>query len=112
MRKRMRDAFNENRKNVATINASLESSITGIRVTKAFTNKDKELEKFEIGNKDYVKSRSKAYKAMGGFHSSTNFVINLFNFPFDVPSSKNTKVIVSILFSSEFLNITPEAFGL
>lgn len=79
MRKRMRDAFNENRKNVATINASLESSITGIRVTKAFTNKDKELEKFEIGNKDYVKSRSKAYKAMGGFHSSTNFVINLFN---------------------------------
>ena len=32
--------FTENRKNVATINASLESSISGIRVTKAFTNKD------------------------------------------------------------------------
>ena len=44
MRKKMRDAFTENRKNVATINASLESSISGIRVTKAFTNKDKELE--------------------------------------------------------------------
>ena len=44
MRKRMRDAFSENRKNVATINQSLESSITGIRVTKAFTNKEKELE--------------------------------------------------------------------
>ena len=57
MRKKMRDAFTENRKNVATINQSLESSISGIRVTKAFTNKEKELEKFEKGNLDYVKSR-------------------------------------------------------
>lgn len=79
MRKRMRDAFTENRKNVATINQSLESSITGIRVTKAFTNKQKELEKFEIGNKEYVSSRSKAYKAMGMFHSSTSFVMDIFN---------------------------------
>lgn len=79
MRKKMRDAFTENRKNVATINASLESSITGIRVTKAFTNKDKELDKFEKGNIDYVASRSKAYKAMGMFHSSTSFVMDLFN---------------------------------
>ena len=75
----MRDAFTENRKNVATINQSLESSISGIRVTKAFTNKEKELEKFEKGNLDYVKSRSKAYKAMGMFHSSTSFVMDIFN---------------------------------
>lgn len=79
MRKRMRDAFSENRKNVAQINASLESSISGIRVTKAFTNDQKEIEKFEIGNKQYVKSRSKAYKAMGAFSSSTNFIMDLFN---------------------------------
>lgn len=79
MRKKMRDAFAENRKNVATINASLESSISGIRVTKAFTNKEKEIDKFEVGNKDYVKSRSKAYKAMGMFHSSTSFIMDLFN---------------------------------
>lgn len=79
MRKKMRDAFTENRKNVATINASLESSITGIRVTKAFTNKEKELEKFEQGNVEYVASRSKAYKAIGMFHSSTSFVMDLFN---------------------------------
>ena len=79
MRKKMRDSFNENRKNVAQINASLESSISGIRVTKAFTNDQKEIEKFEVGNKEYVKSRSKAYKAMGAFSSSTNFVMDLFN---------------------------------
>ena len=47
----MRNAFMETRKSVAEINAALESSITGIRVTKAFTNSDKEQEKFEIGNK-------------------------------------------------------------
>lgn len=78
MRKRMREAFTETRKNVAIINSSLESSISGIRVTKAFTNNEKEIEKFEIGNDQYVKSRSKAYKAMGAFSSSTNFIMDLF----------------------------------
>ena len=38
LRRRMRRAFQESRKAVAEINASLESSISGIRVTKAFTN--------------------------------------------------------------------------
>jgi ATP-binding cassette subfamily B protein len=69
----------ETRKAVASINARLESSITGIRVTKAFTNDEKELEKFEEGNKYFVKARSKAYKAMGQFHSSTTFVTDVFN---------------------------------
>ena len=41
----MRDAFTENRKNVATINASLESSISGIRVSKAYTAMNHEIEK-------------------------------------------------------------------
>ena len=79
VRKRMRDAFMETRKNVAEINGALESSISGIRVTKAFTNQDKELEKFEVGNKNYVKSRSYAYKAMGIYSSTTTFVTDLFN---------------------------------
>lgn len=79
LRKKMRFAFLESRKNVAVINASLESSISGIRVTKAFTNSRKEEEKFEVGNKDFVKSRSLAYKAMGQFHSSTSFITDVFN---------------------------------
>jgi ATP-binding cassette subfamily B protein len=79
MRKRMNSAFLESRKAVAEINGALESSITGIRVTKAFTNDEKELEKFEEGNKYFVKARSKAYKAMGQFHSSTTFVTDVFN---------------------------------
>ncbi len=79
VRKRMRDAFMETRKNVAEINGALESSISGIRVTKAYTNQDKELEKFEVGNKNYVESRSYAYKAMGIYSSTTTFVTDLFN---------------------------------
>ena len=79
MRKKMRDAFTESRKSIATINGQLESSISGIRVTKAFNNSKKETEKFEVGNSDYVKARSKAYKAMGQFSSSTSFITDVFN---------------------------------
>lgn len=78
LRKKMRKAFLETRKNVAFINASVESSISGIRVTKAFTNSKKEAEKFEVSNQAYVKSRSQAYKAMGLFQSSTGFAVDLF----------------------------------
>ena len=79
MRKRMRDAFMESRKSIAVINAALESSISGIRVTKAYTNSDKEEEKFEVGNEMYVEARRKSYKAMGQFGSSTAFVTDFFN---------------------------------
>ncbi len=79
LRKRMRAAFQKSRQSIAQINASLESSISGIRVTKAFTNAEKEKEKFEAGNEMFVESRREAYKAMGQFHSSTAFVTDVFN---------------------------------
>lgn len=79
LRKRMKKAFKESRVAIAKINASLESSISGIRVTKAFTNAQKEQEKFEIGNESFVNSRKSAYKAMGQFHSSTTFITDIFN---------------------------------
>ncbi len=79
LRKRMRNAFMESRVSTAQINASLESSISGIRVTKAFTNADKEEEKFQEGNGMFVTARRKAYKAMGQFHSMTSFITDIFN---------------------------------
>ena len=79
LRKKMRDAFAESRAATAEINASLESSISGIRVTKAFCNAEKEQEKFEVGNQLYTSSRSRAYKAMGQFHSGTSFITDIFN---------------------------------
>ena len=77
-RKRMRDAFTESRKSIAVINAALESSISGIRVTKAFTNADKEAEKFEKGNAQFVEARKKAYRALAQFFSSTSFITDVF----------------------------------
>lgn len=79
LRKRMKQAFMDSRTSVAEINASLESSISGIRVTKAFNNYKKEKEKFEIGNKKFVRARKDAYKAMGQFHSGNTFVTDIFN---------------------------------
>ncbi len=79
MRKRMRNAFMESRKSIAVINANLESSISGIRVTKAFTNDEEEAKKFAEGNQQYVEARRKSYKAMGQFGASTSFVTDVFN---------------------------------
>ena len=79
LRKKMRTAFRETREAVAEINASLESSISGIRVTKAFTNAEKEKEKFEVGNGLFQKARRAAYSAMGRFHSGNTFVTDVFN---------------------------------
>lgn len=79
LRKKMRKAFMDSRISIAKINSALESSISGIRVTKAFTNSKKEEEKFEEGNMDFVEARRDAYKAMGQFHSSTTFVTDVFN---------------------------------
>ena len=79
LRKRMRDAFMRTRQSVAVINASLESSISGIRVTKAYTNAEKEKEKFEVGNSEYVEARRDSYKAMAQFSSTTSFVTDVFN---------------------------------
>ncbi len=78
-RKRMRKAFQDSRESIAKINAALESSISGIRVTKAFVNADKETEKFEIGNEAFKRARRDAFKAMGQFFSSTTFITNVFN---------------------------------
>ena len=79
LRNRMTNAFMEGRKATGQINANLESSISGIRVTKAFTNSKKEKEKFEEGNEAFVAARRKSYKAMGIFHSTTVFVTEVFN---------------------------------
>ncbi len=79
LRKKMRKAFMESRTSIAEINSSLESSISGIRVTKSFNNSAEERKKFEIGNKKFVSARKDAYKAMGQFHSGNTFVTDIFN---------------------------------
>ena len=79
LRKAMKNAFDDRRKSNATINASVESSVTGIRVTKAYTNSAKEIEKFKKGDKEFVDSSHRAYSAMAKFFASTSFVTDVFN---------------------------------
>ena len=78
-RKAMKSAFDDRRKDNAVINAAVESSITGIRVTKAYTNSEKEVEKFRVGDESFVNSSGRAYSAMARFHSSTTFITDVFN---------------------------------
>ena len=78
-RKAMKKAFQERRKSNATINAAVESSITGIRVTKAYTNAEREMKKFEKGDEEFVSSSHDAYDAMAKFHASTSFITDVFN---------------------------------
>ena len=78
-RKAMRAAFDDRRKSNATINAAVESSVTGIRVTKAYTNADREVEKFARGDEQFVDASRRAYNAMARFHSSTSFITDIFN---------------------------------
>lgn len=78
-RKDMRSAFDDRRKSNARINAAVESSVTGIRVTKAYTNAEKEIEKFAVGDGEFVDASRRAYRAMARFFSSTAFITDIFN---------------------------------
>lgn len=78
-RHQMRLAMTRSKIAIADVNSSLESSISGIRVTKAFTNTKKEEEKFEVTNQEFVKARSSAFDAMGKFFASSQFITDIFN---------------------------------
>lgn len=78
-RKNMTKAFQKSREEIGNINACLENSIAGIRVTKAYANAEHEQERFEKSNTGFVKARSKAFKAMGTFSSSMNLVTSVYN---------------------------------
>ena len=68
-RTRMSRAFDESRKKVAMLNAEIESSVSGVRVTKAYNAEKTEAEKFDSVNSQFKKARSEAYRAMGAFHA-------------------------------------------
>lgn len=73
-RKKMSEAFTVTRQVVGEVNANLENSVSGIKVSKAFDSKKEEEARFEKGNGDLVAARRKSYKAMAEFHSGTSFI--------------------------------------
>ncbi len=76
-RKRMRNAFRKTRQFHAELNGSIENSLAGIRLTKAFTNEGYELEKFAKSNADYQESWHEAYYEMGVFHSMMQLLMKM-----------------------------------
>ena len=72
-RKHMTEAWKQTRIETGEINASVESSISGIRVSKAYTAMEHEIDKFEKANVKYQAARKKAYKQMGIFGSGMGF---------------------------------------
>ena len=73
MRRKMKDAFTKTREEVAEVNANVETSISGIRVSRAYTCESHEVEKFNKANERFKTARGFAYKAMGQFHSTMTF---------------------------------------
>ena len=72
-RKGMRNAFTKMREETGKINAQVESSVSGIRVSKAYVTEKYENEKFAKRNEKFKKARSIAYKQMGIFGSGMTF---------------------------------------
>ena len=72
-RKNMRTAFKKSREGMAEVNSEVESSISGIRVAKAYNASESEVKKFHESNAKFMKARSSAYKAMGIFFSGMGF---------------------------------------
>ena len=79
LRVQMRTASLKVKERVAEINSDIESSISGARVAKAFTNEDHEREKFEKGNARFVHAKDGFYRYMALFNSGMEFFIAMFN---------------------------------
>ena len=79
-RKRMNRAFLKTRVETGKVNAGLENSISGIRVSKAFVTHDYEEEKFEEGHKSFMNAREGAYKIMAQYFSGANFSLDILNY--------------------------------
>ena len=68
---RMREAFRKQRVQIGELNARIEDSLLGQKVVKAFTNEEKEKEKFEQDNLDFYLIKKETYKFMAFFQTTT-----------------------------------------
>ena len=76
-RMRMKKANIEVKRKTAEITAAIESSISGVRVAKAFANERQEEEKFDRANELFKGSKVEYYKTMGLFMSGMEFTTGI-----------------------------------
>lgn len=69
----MKATFSDNREKIGVINASLQDSLSGIRVSQSFTNEHAEINKFKQGNEAFLSSKKNNYRAMGSFQAKNTF---------------------------------------
>ncbi|OLR54919.1 thiamine ABC transporter permease [Hornefia porci] len=72
-RRNMAAASSNVKVKLASINSEIESSISGIRTSKAFANEGVEQERFRESNDTYINAKKGYYKAMGSFNASQEF---------------------------------------
>ncbi len=72
----MMKSFRLSREKTAEINSTVESSVSGIRVSKAYTAENHESEKFKDANEGLQSARAMQYKAMSNFHTVMSFAMD------------------------------------
>lgn len=77
MRRSMTRTFRNVRSKQADINAQLESSLSGIRLSKTFANEPYEIEKFYVANDAHLSSKRDSFKAIAVYTSGNNFFIDM-----------------------------------
>lgn len=70
---KMQETFMENRRKIGDVNASLQDTLSGIRVVQSFANEDIERAKFKKSNEAFLVSKRDNYHCMGNFMSSNLF---------------------------------------
>ncbi len=68
---RLRMAFKAQRSQIGELNARIEDTLLGVRVVKAFGAEDLEREKFAEGNEEFLNIKSRAYRVMAAFSTTT-----------------------------------------
>ncbi len=76
-RRNLSRASTKVKETTAEVNAGLESSISGIRVTKGFNNEEFERERFAVYNKQYSDAKQMRFKYMANFFTNIEFCNNL-----------------------------------
>lgn len=74
-RKSMMDSSVQVKKKMADINADIESTLSGMKTSKAFDNQKVDYVRFDRSNEMYKGSKTGYYKAMGRFNASLEFFI-------------------------------------
>ena len=77
MRGSMMTTFRSVRAKMADINAQLESSLSGIRLSKSFANESFEIEKFHVTNDAHLHSKKDSFKAIAYYSAGNSFFIDM-----------------------------------